>query len=423
MSRNILALVTVLVAGIAALGGYWFGQRATPVVQAQTAAAPQEPKILFYRNPMGLPDTSPVPKKDSMGMDYLPVYAGEEKDDSGSVKVSLAKVQRLGVRTEAVQLRALSRTVRAAGSVQPDERRLSIVTTKFDGFIEKLLVNATGQYVQRGQPLLEFYAPELAIAQQEYLLAKRSLRDMQGAGGDMRAAAGQLADTALQRLKNWDISQDQIRRLEQEAIAARTLTLFAPSSGVVMRKTAVDGMRFMAGDALFQIADLSTVWLIANVAEQDLAGIHEGASASISIAAYPGETFTGAAAFIYPDIDRDTRTVRVRIEVPNMDGRLKIDMYATIELSVPVSAGAVVAAPASAVLNSGARQAVIVVHGEERFEPRLVTLGAQADGFYEIREGLQAGETVVVGANFLIDAESNLKAALSAFTEPAGETK
>lgn len=424
MSRKLLAMLAVLIAGSAAIGGYWLGQRTIPsMTAAQPALTPQQPKILFYRNPMGLPDTSPAPKKDSMGMDYLPVYEGEAQNDSSSVRVSLAKVQRLGVRTEAVKLRELTRTIRAAGSVQPDERRLSIVTTKFDGFIEKLLVNATGQAVQRGQPLMQFYAPELAVAQQEYLFARRSLQDMQGAGGDIRAAAGQLANTALQRLKNWDISQDQIKRLERDASFTRTLTLFAPAKGVVMQKMAVEGMRFTAGDPLFEIADLSTVWLIANVFEQDLAAIREGAKTRISIAAYPGEAFTGTVAFIYPNIDRNTRTAKLRIEVPNPDGRLKIDMYATIELMTPVSAGAVVSVPASAVLNSGTRQAVLVAHGEAQFEPREVTLGAQADGFYEIRSGLQADERVVTGANFLIDAESNLKAALSAFTDPAGVSK
>ncbi len=423
-AKNSLMIPAILFAGAAAIGGYWFGQRAQPPLEEfQSAAAPQEPKILFYRNPMGLPDTSPTPKKDSMGMDYLPVYEGEAHDDSGSVKVSLAKVQRLGVRTEAVKLRQLSRTIHAAGTVQPDERRQTIVTTKFDGFIEKLLVNATGQSVQSGQPLMQFYAPELAAVQQEYLLARRSLRDMKDASSDIRASAGQLANAALQRLRNWDISQDQIRRLEQDASPARTLTLFAPSNGVVMRKMAVEGMRFTAGDPLFEIADLSTVWLIANVYEQDLAAIREGAITNISVTAYPGEMFTGKVAFIYPDADRNTRTVKVRIEVPNPDGRLKIDMYATVELAAQVSAGAVVSVPASAVLNSGARQAVLVAHGEERFEPREVTLGAQADGFYEIRSGLQDGEMVVTGANFLIDAESNLKAALSAFTAPAGVSK
>ncbi len=424
MSRKVLAMLAVLFAGSATIGGYWLGQRAVPsMTAALPAATPQEPKILFYRNPMGLPDTSPTPKKDSMGMDYLPVYEGEAQDDSGGVKVSLAKVQRLGVRTEPVKLRELTRAVRAAGTVQPDERRLAIVTTKFDGFIEKLLVSATGQPVQSGQPLMQFYAPELVAAQQEYLLAWRSVQDMKDASGDVRASAGQLANAALQRLRNWDISADQIRRLERDANFARTLTLFAPAKGVVMRKKAVEGMRFIAGDPLFEIADLSTVWLIANVFEQDLAAIREGAKTSISIAAYPGETFTGKVAFIYPDVDKDTRTVKVRVEVPNPDGRLKIDMYATIELTAPVSAGAVVSVPASAVLNNGTRQAVLVAHGDAQFEPREVTLGAQADGFYEIRSGLQAGEMVVTGANFLIDAESNLKAALSAFTDPAGASK
>jgi Cu(I)/Ag(I) efflux system membrane fusion protein len=474
MNRSAVGLVVVALVG-AAGAGYWLGQRGmlpirgtvipaasapqsrtilyyqdptgkpdyspeprkdaegrdyVPVYEEESAASISAPadkrakerRVLYYRNPMGHADTSPTPKKDSMGMDYIPVYDGEQ-DDSGIVKVSLAKVQRLGVRTEPAALRELSRTVRAVGTVQPDERRLTVVTTKFDGFIEKLLVNATGQAVRRGQPLMEIYAPELVVAQQEYLLAWRSLQDMAGAGSDVRASAGQLANAALQRLKNWDISQDQIRRLERDGTFARTLTLYAPSNGVVMEKTAVEGMRFAAGEPLYRIADLSTVWLIANVFEQDLAAIREGVAAKVSIAAYPGADFTGTVAFIYPTVARDTRTVKVRIEVPNPDGRLKIDMYANVELTAPVSAGAVVVVPAASVLNSGTRQAVLVDRGEGRFEPREVKLGAEADGFYEIREGLKAGETVVVGANFLIDAESNLRAALGAFTAPSGEAK
>jgi Cu(I)/Ag(I) efflux system membrane fusion protein len=371
-------------------------------------------KILYYRNPMGLPDTSPTPKKDSMGMDYIPVYEGE--DDGSTVRVSLDKVQRLGVRTEPAAMRELRRTIRAVGTIQVDERKQAVVTTKFEGFIEKLHVNATGQAVKRGEPLLDFYAPELVAAQQEYLLAWRSLQDMAGASADVRSAAQQIANAALQRLRNWDISDDQVKRLQRSGTFTRTLTLRAPSDGVVLEKGAVEGMRFMPGDALYRIADLSTVWLIADVFEQDLAAVHAGEPAKLTVAAYPGTEFTGKVAFVYPTLTRETRTAKVRIEVPNPDGRLKIAMYGNVELTAPVTAAAVVAVPDSAVLNSGARQAVLVDRGEGRFEPREVKLGAHADGYTEIRSGLRAGESVVVAANFLIDAESNLRAALSAFT-------
>ncbi len=393
-----------------------------PAPAEQAAALPKgKGRILYYRNPMGLPDTSPAPKKDSMGMDYVPVYDGEQAGD-GIVTVSLAKVQRLGVRTEPAALRELTRNLRAVGTIQADERLQSIVTTKFDGFIEKLLVNSTGQVVRRGQPMMTVYAPELVIAENEYLLALHSLRDMTGAGEDVRASARQLADASLQRLRNWDISDEQLKRLERTGTAMRTLTVTAPSNGTVMAKTAVEGMKFTAGEPLYKITDLSAVWLIADVFEQDLGAIREGEAAKATIAAYPGVEFTGKVTFIYPTVSRDTRTAKVRIELPNPDGRLRTDMYANVQLAAPVT-DQVVAVPDAAVLNSGARQAVLVDRGEGKFEPREVKLGATAEGYTEIRSGLKAGEVVVVGANFLIDAESNLRAALQAFTAPAGEQK
>jgi Cu(I)/Ag(I) efflux system membrane fusion protein len=372
-------------------------------------------KILYYRNPMGLPDTSPTPKKDAMGMDYIPVYAG---DESGVVTVSPAKIQRLGVRTETVGPRDLSRTIRAVGTIQADERTLYTVTTKFEGFIEKLYVNSTGQPVRRGEPLMDVYSPELVAAQQEYLLAWKAMREVEGAGSGIRESAKQLADAALQRLRYWDISDDQLQRLRRQGTFTRLVTLRAPADGLVLEKAAVEGMRFMPGEALYKIADLSRVWLIADVFEQELGAMHIGQEARIAVAAYPGEGFTGTVSFIYPTLARETRTGRVRIEIPNKDGRLKTDMYANVEISAPLAAGAVVAVPDSAVLNSGTRQVVLIDRGEGRFEPREVKLGAHADGYVQIARGVEAGDKVVVGANFLIDAESNLKAALNAFTQP-----
>lgn len=386
-----------------------------------TAASKGKRKILYYRNPMGLPDTSPVPKKDWMGMDYIPVYEGEEPGSDTAVTISPAKVQRLGVRTERAAMRELTRTVRSVGTVQADERREWVVSTKFEGWIEKLYVNATGQKVRRGEPLMEVYAPELVAAEREYLLAWRSLKSMSSASELVRASAAQLAEAALERLKNWDVSKDQLKRLQREGTVARTLTLRAPADGVVMEKMAVSGMRFAAGDPLYRLVDLSTIWLIADVFEQDLGAIREGQKVKATVTAYPGAEFVGTVAFIYPSVSPETRTTKVRIEVANTDGRLKTDMSANIELAAGASEGTVLTVPDSAVLNSGIRQAVLVDLGEGRFEPRAVTLGGAADGYYEVRSGLAAGEPVVVGANFLIDAEANLKAALQAFTAPPGE--
>jgi Cu(I)/Ag(I) efflux system membrane fusion protein len=391
----------------------------TPSAAPATAA---KGRILYYRNPMGLPDTSPVPKKDSMGMDYIPVYEGEATDETGTVKIGLAKVQKLGVQSAPVERRTLGRTIRAVGTVQADERRLYIVNTKFEGWIDKLYVNATGEMVRRGQPLMEIYAPELVVAEREYLLAWRALQDMAGAGPDIRKSASQLAEAALQRLSNWDISADQVKRLQRAGTVTRTLTLRAPADGTVMEKMAVEGMHFTAGDPLYRIADLSSVWLTADVFEQDIGTLRRGQDATIAINAYPGTEFAGKVDFIYPTLSQETRTGKVRIVVPNADGRLKTGMYANVAVNTAIGDGPVLAVPDSAVIDSGTRQAVLIERGEGTFEPREVKLGAHADGFYEVRQGLAGGERVVVSANFLIDAESNLRAALKAFIPPDSRT-
>src|SRR6266478_4764630 len=391
---------------------------APPADNGQVAASPGKGKIRFYRNPMGLPDTSPVPKKDGMGMDYLPVYEGEGADDGDTVKISVAKVQKLGLRSEPAEMRDLARAVRAVGTVQPDERRLFVVNTKFEGWIDKLHANATGESVRRGEPLMEIYAPELVVAQQEYLLAWRSLHDMANAGEDVRTSAKQLAEASLQRLRNWDISDDQIKLLQRSGKITRTLTLRAPASGVVMEKTAIEGMRFMAGDPLYRIADLSTVWVSAELYEQDLGTMRVGQEAKVTVNAYPGEALVGKVDFIYPTVSQETRTGKVRIVIGNPDARLKTGMYANVVLAASLGGGPVLTVQDSAVIDSGTRQIFLVERREGSFEPREVKLGAHADGFYEIRDGLAANENVVVSANFLIDAESNLKAALKAFTTP-----
>ena len=397
---------------------------ASPQPKTSAAAQPKgKGKILYYRNPMGLPDTSPTPKKDSMGMEYIPVYENDDEgSDGSSIKISSAKVQRLGVRTEPAVMHEMMRTVRAVGTVQVDERRLFIVNTKFEGWIEKLHVNATGQTVRRGEPLMEIYAPELVVAQQEYLLAWRSQQEMAGAGAEIQASARQLAGAALQRLRNWDISDDQIKRLQREGKFARTLTLRAPTDGIVLEKMAIQGMKFAAGEPLYKIADLSSVWLIADVFEQDLALVREGQNVKVTVEPYRDGSFTGKVAFVYPTVSRDTRTVKVRIEIANPDLALKTGMYASVELMAPLGGDAPrLAVPESAVLNSGTRQVVLVDRGEGRYEPREVKLGRFGDGYYEILSGLKADEKVVVGANFLIDAESNLRSALKVFTEPPAQ--
>jgi Cu(I)/Ag(I) efflux system membrane fusion protein len=424
MKRSGIWIGLSLAAIAAAAGsGYWLGlkQVSHPSVERlATIAAPAERKILYYRNPMGLPDTSQVPKQDSMGMDYTPVYADEEVSNN-QVKISNDKVQKLGVKTEQVLSRKMVNTVRAVGQLQFNEQRLSTVTTKFEGYIEKLYVNTTGQPVKRGQPLMEVYSPELVSAQEEYLIAWNGRQSLSNGTTESLVGVGQLADSALKRLRNWDISEAQLQRLKKDGKATRTLTMYSPANGVVLEKTSVQGMRFMPGEPLFKIADLSTVWLLADVFEQDIALVHVGQTVNITINAYPGKELKGKIDYIYPTITSETRTAKVRVVLANPDGILKPDMYASIQLmSGPVSGhdgASVLAVPDSAVIDSGTRQVVLVQLTEGLYEPREVKLGMRSDGYVEVTEGLSEGENVVVRANFLIDAESNLKAALGSFGE------
>jgi Cu(I)/Ag(I) efflux system membrane fusion protein len=417
-----VAAVAVLVA--AALGaGFWWGAKSVPasIEPSGASGAKAERKILYYRNPMGLPDTSPVPKKDPMGMDYLPVYEGEEPAGK-VVKIGVDKVQKLGVKTEAAGLRDLTRTVRAVGTLQADERRLYTVAPKFEGWIQKLYVNTTGAPVQRGQPLMEVYSPDLITAQQEYLIASKGLQSLRDAPKEVQGSMRDLMESSLQRLRNWDISDEELQRLQQEGKPRQFLTLRSRVNGVVLEKPSIEGKRFMAGDVLYQIADLASIWLIADVFEQDLSLIHVGQTVRISVDAYSDKAFQGKVTFIYPTVTPETRTAKVRIELPNPGGALKPAMYARVELAAGHGGKKALTVPDSAVLDTGTRQLVLIRRGEGAFEPRPVKTGMRADGYIEVLEGLQAGDEVVISANFLIDAESNIKAALAGLGAPDAAT-
>ena len=407
-----------LFAALAGAGGYYAGTRGHGERSTASAVAPAavqaEKKLLYYRNPMGLADTSPTPKKDAMGMDYIAVYAGgadEEPLAADQVKLSTDKVQKLGVRTEPAKLRSLDRVVRVSGRIEPDERRVYAIAPKFEGYVERLHVNVTGQAVAKGQALFEVYSPELVSAQREYAIAVQGVGSLKEAGGQAQAGMQQLADASLARLRNWDISEAQIKALTETGATTRTLSFRAPVSGIVMEKKALQGMRFMPGEALYQIADLSSVWVIADVFEQDIGLVKNGARATVSINAYPGKSFTGRVAYVYPTLNAETRTVPVRVELANPGGLLKPGMFAQVELPVGTK-GQVITVPVSAVIDSGTRQIVLVDQGAGRYASREVKLGARSDAYVEVLDGVDDGEPVVVAANFLIDAESNLKAAL-----------
>jgi len=426
-STSVLAVVLL---GAVGAGGYWLGTRSqvhAPDGDGAAATSAQDPKprkLLYYRNPMGLADTSPTPKKDPMGMDYIAVYEGEDEPGPAGaagapnqVRISTEKVQKLGVRTEAASLRLLGRTVRAAGRVEPDERRVSVIAPKFEGYVEKLLVNVTGQQVSRGQPLFEAYSPELVAAQREYAIAVQGMQAMTKAGAEAQGGMQQLVESSLAHLRHWELTPAQLEALVKTGQPQRTVTFPSPVSGVVTEKKALQGMRFMPGEMLYQVTDLSSVWVIADLSEQDIGLVRTGAKARVSVTAYPNEVFQGRITYIYPTLTAETRSVPVRVELDNPGQRLKPAMFAQVELAVG-GTKPVLTVPDSAVIDTGTRRLVLVQVQEGRFEPREVELGSRGEDFVEITKGVTAGEAVVVAANFLIDAESNLKAVIGGMGDP-----
>jgi membrane fusion protein, copper/silver efflux system len=465
MTRLGVVLVVSIAAAAGAAGGYWYAPRQaampTPSLSAEPAAAadrtilyyrdasgapfwsaepkkdaqgrdylpvysdeerssapqPNKPqvaggerKIRFYRNPMGLPDTSPVPKKDSMGMDYIPVYEDDELGDDNTIKVSVDRVQRSGVRTEKVQLRILIRPVRAPGTVRINERKQTVVTLRAEGYIEELHVNAAGETVKAGAPLFRLYSAPLVQAQLEYALAIKAARNLHD------ATQMAMVDGAAQKLRSLGMPEARIREIQESGTVSRTIEWPAPASGTVLEKKVISGQRIMAGDELYRIADLSTVWVIAEVPERDIGSIATGDRATVTFRAFSDQPTEGRVTLVYPELKAETRTARVRIELPNPDGRLKPDMYADVVFHVGAEDKPVVAVPDSAVIDSGTRQLVLISKGEGRFEPRAIKMGRHGDGYVEALEGIKEGEEVVTTATFLIDAESNLRAALKGFT-------
>jgi Cu(I)/Ag(I) efflux system membrane fusion protein len=340
------------------------------------------------------------------GMKLVPVYAdgttttGAASTVAGYANVSVPapRQQLIGVKLVIAELRDLSRAIRTTGRVAVDERRTAQVRTKFEGFAEALYVNFTGQQVRRGDPLLAVYSPDLLATQNELILAERNHSDL----------GRTLAGAARMRLRLSDMSAADIDRVARTGKPMRDVIVRSPVAGVVMTKNVVIGARVMPSDTLYEIADLSHVWLLADVYEAELPSVRVGAPAQVVVG---GQTLAGRVTFIGPVVASQTRTANVRIELDNPASLLKPDMYADVILQQPQ--GSSVAIPDSAVMNTGTRSVVFVARGDGTFEPREVTTGAKADGFYAIRSGVQAGERVVVDANFLVDSESRLKSALS----------
>ena len=378
-----------------------FDEEATP-------APPEGRKIKYYRNPMGLADTSPSPKKDSMGMDYIPVYDSE--DDGPEVKIPLGKMQKTGVRSEEVTARVISRPVRASTIIQLDERRVSVVSLRFDAYLEKVADVTTGARVRKGDFLMRLYSPEILAAAAQY----HSVLDASVNTGGLRRSN---TEGARRRLENMGLPGEAITAIEKTREVSSTIDWRAPREGVVIERAAVEGMRAAAGQTLFRLADISVVWALADVAERDIGSIKVGDPTRVTLRGMAGRVFNGRVDLVYPEINMATRTARVRIELANPDGALMPNMFADAEITTGSSA-AVPAVPDSAVIDSGRRRIVILDRGDGRFEPRDVTTGVRGDGLVEIRAGVAIGDRVVVSANFLIDAESNLKAALRGFEQP-----
>ncbi|MBZ0170183.1 PTS cellobiose transporter subunit IIB [Candidatus Methylomirabilis lanthanidiphila] len=338
--------------------------------------------------------------------------AGEMQMTPGSVMVSPERQQLIGLKTGVVEYRSIERTIRTVGVVEFDERRLAEVNIKIEGWIESLLVNFTGERVKKGQPLLTIYSPDLVSTQEEYLQALRARETLaKSRFADIASGGATLVDAARRRLQYWDISDEEIAALERTGTPRKSVTIDSPINGVVIEKMAFRGKKVMPGEALYKVADLSTVWVQGEIYEYEVPLVKLGQKASVTLGSYPGEVFRGKVSYIYPVLTEKTRTVKVRFELANTnDWKLKPQMYANVGLKVPLGKRLVV--PDEAVLDSGTQQLVFIDKGQGTFEPRDVNVGARVDGYAEILTGLSAGERVVTSANFLIDSESQLKTAV-----------
>ena len=421
------ALLAVLFARPAADPGRTTGPAPVRPAPASSPASKSAKKILYWVDPM-----HPAYKSDKpgiapdCGMDLVPVYADEGAPAPASAVEGYASLtlppdrqQAIGVAAGVVERRDLVKTIRAAGRVAFDERRLHRIHAKFEGYVESLPVDYTGRPVRRGEPLLSIYSPELLATQQEYLIAVRAKREL-GLSGNTDAVRGgaDLYESARQRLLLWDIPPSEIARLERTGQPLKALTIVSPVSGIVTAKNAVQGARVMPADSLFEIADLSRVWVLADVYEAEAAFVRVGQTGRMTLSYLPGREWTGKVTFIAPVVQPETRTVSVRLELANPDGVLKPDMFADVVLERAL--GRVVAVPEAAVLSTGTRSIVFVVKEDGAFEPREVQVGTKTDGYWEIASGLEPGTKVVTQANFLIDSESRLKAALAGLAPPPG---
>jgi len=444
MRKYILVSILSLVVGMT---GGWF-------VFKQSLKIGLERKILYYRDPMNPKNTSDMPKKASDGMDYVPVYeevavsSGGKKvayyhdpmhpwytsdkpgkapdcgmdlvpvyegsEDTKGIKIDPLTVQNIGVKSEEAKILTLSKTIRATGKIDMDETKIYSINTKYMGWVEKLYVDYTGRFVRKGEALMEFYSPDLVSAQQEYLQAYQYKQQMDKSNVDeMKKSAAALLESTKQKLLYWDIPESDITQLENSGKAKKTMTIYSSFEGIVMNKMVVKGQNVMPGMEMYRIADLSTVWIYADIYQFEMPWVKIGQEANVDVSYLPGQEIKGKITYIYPTLNMETKTVRVRIEVmntPTFD--LKPEMFVTVRILSPITIKTI-AVPEQAIIHSGERNIAVIALGGGYFEPREVKLGVTANGYVQILHGIHQGENIVVSSQFLIDSESNLKAAIS----------
>ncbi len=404
------------------------GMNLVPVKKetAQKTTKPKgERKILYWQAPMDPTEIYDHPGKSKMGMDLIPVYEDQAGVGAGgAIIIDPVTVQNMGVRTAKVKRQDFSRTIRTVGIIQYNEEKLYTINSKISGWIEKLYVDYTGKAVRAGDPLLEIYSPDLVTTQEEYLLAVQNLKAVRNARfASIRNGAESLLRASRKRLKYWDIPETEIKRLEETGKVRKTLQLHSPYSGVVIHKNAVEGAFVKEGKDLYQIADLSTVWVLASIYDNELPWISEGQPAEMELSYLPGKRFRGKVSYIYPYLNDKARDVQVRLEFSNPDLEFKPGMYANVFLSGKTIPNALVI-PTEAVIRSGKRDVVFVVREEGKFEPRQVRIGEEDDrGNVRVVSGLLEGETIVVSAQFMLDSESRLQEAIQKMLEEKRKKK
>ncbi len=412
-TKNNFLRFSALIMAVVVMLGVLYGGKVTAAFQhghEQEESGSGERKARYWYDAMNPQRHYEKPGKAPDGMDLVPMYADEQPSTMapGSVMLSAGKQQLIGVRTAEVKRESLVRDVRTSGQVTADETKIAHVHVKVNGFIEQVFVDYIGQLVKKGQPLFTLYSPDLVSTQEEYLIAKRGEKTLSNSEfPEVAQGSVSLLRSTRERLKLWDISDGQIKKLDETGEVSRTLTFYSPITGFVMDRKAFPQTSVTPDTELYTVSNLSTVWVNADIFEYEVPFVRVGQHAEMQLSYYPGKTWNGRVSFIYPTVDPTTHTVKVRLEFPNPGFQLKPQMFADVDLKI--NYGNQIVVPQEAMLDSGREQRVFVVKGEGYFEPRQITTGAKLDGKIVVLSGLKAGETVVSSGNFLIDSESRLK--------------